>query len=656
MKRQTSLLLIAVALLTIGSCKTAKLNDAIAREERGEYFDAAKIYRKVYAKTKSKDTYMRGSIAFHMAECYRRYGVAQKALNAYNNAIRYEYTDSSSILYSAKMLHRLGKYAEAGKSYNEFLNYVPDSRLARNGIAGCDSAQIWKETPTNCKISKFDIVSTRDGEFSPVIIGDQADQIVFSTSRKGVVGDSTKSPVTGIRNNDFYSIKQDGKGVWMKPEHIDSEINTEYDEGAANLTTDGSMLYYTFCSMEDGIPKTADIYRSMRSGANWGAGERVTIFEDTLSMAAHPAVGTDGYLYFVSDIAGGYGGKDIWRIKIDDIGKSYPENLGVTINTAGDEMFPFFRDDSTLYFSSDGHAGMGGLDIFHATPSESGWTVENMKSPMNSNADDFGIAFEPKKNCGYFCSNRNDSRGSDHIYRFEYPGYTIKLEGWVLDRDEEAIEGASVRIVGKDGTNRKIITRVDGTWQAEAVKGMEYVMLGSAPNHLNQKQTIMIPDIERTETFYVDFYLPSISKPVVIENIFYDFDRATLRPESKEALDEIIAMLEDNPNVTIELSAHTDRKGSETYNLSLSQRRAHSVVNYLINSGIEPDRLTSAGYGKTVPKNVSKYYARQFDFLPEGQTLDEEFISTLNPEQQEIADQINRRTEFRVLTTNYRLF
>ncbi|MDR1372388.1 MAG: OmpA family protein [Dysgonamonadaceae bacterium] len=656
MNRQTLLLLLAIALLSLFSCKTAKLSDAIAKEERGEYFDAAKVYRKVYSKTPSKKTYLRGSIAYHLAECYRKSGATQKALTAYNNALRYEYPDSSSVLFAAKMLHRLGRYKEASKKYQEFLDSVPDNIQALNGLRGCDSAVVWKGAPTRYEIKKFNIVSTRDGDFSPVLLGDKSDMMIYSTSRRGVVGDSLKSSITGIRNNDFYLLKQDEKGVWRKPEHIDSELNTEFDEGSSSVTANGSTLYYTYCGEEEGIPKTADIYRSPRSGAQWGKGERVAIFEDTLKMAAHPAVGMDGYLYFVSDVIGGYGGKDIWRVKIDETGKSYPENLGADINTAGDEMFPYFRDDSTLYFSSDGHLGMGGLDIFRAVPIENGWTVENLKSPINSNADDFGIVFEPKKNRGYFCSNRNDGRGSDHIYQFELPGYTIAIEGWVLDNDEEMIDGASVRIVGKDGSNRKVIAKVDGTWKTEIVKGMEYVMLGSAPEHLNQKQMITIPDEEKSDTFYVDFYLPSISKPVVIENIFYDFDRATLRPESKEALDEIIAMLEDNPNVTIELSAHTDRKGSDEYNQNLSQHRAKSVVDYLISAGIEKDRLTSAGYGKSKPKTVTKYLASQFEYLPYGQILDEEFINTLIPEQQEIADQINRRTEFKVLRTNYRLF
>jgi peptidoglycan-associated lipoprotein len=372
-------------------------------------------------------------------------------------------------------------------------------------------------------------------------------------------------------------------------------------------------------------------------------------------MAAHPAVGPDGYLYFVSDKIGGYGRKDIWRIRIDEIGSASPENLGPEINTPGDEMFPYLRADTVLYFSSDGLPGMGGLDIFKASNNRGRWRVENMKTPINSMGDDFGITFSGIKESGFFSSNRNDNRGADHLYSFDLPGIYVSVEGWVLDRDEEEIEGAGVRIVGKDGTNQRMIVRPNGTYFMEVVPGMEYVMMASAPGFLNQKQTLDVPDEGKSETYYVDFYLPSISKPVVIENIFYDFNKATLRPESKEALEEVVTMLEDNPNVTIELSAHTDRVGSDTYNEPLSQRRAQSVVDYLIRGGIAPDRLVAKGYGKSTPKTVTKSIAEKYDFLPEGQLLDDAFIQTLEPVQQAAADQINRRTEFRVLSTNYRL-
>ncbi|MDR1783762.1 MAG: OmpA family protein [Dysgonamonadaceae bacterium] len=642
-------------LILLSACKSAKLSDAVEKEERGEYYAASQIYRKVYSKTSSKKKYLRGSIAFHLAECYRLTGNTQQALGAYSNAIRYQYEDSSAIFKSAQLLHKLGRYADAKKKYAEFLDSVPDHLLSKNGIEGCDSALVWKASPTKYSVKKEDKFNSRYSEFSPILIGEKFDQMVFTSSRKDTAA-YTKSDVTGFRNNDFYTVKQDEKGQWLKPEKIESEINTEFDEGAGSITPDGSAMYYTYCAEEDGLPRTADIYKSSRSDAKWSAGHKVEIFKDTLSLAAHPAVGVDGYLYFVSDVKGGYGGKDIWRVPLDKVGQTAPENLGPQINTAGDEMFPYMRSDSVLYFSSDGLPGMGGLDIFKATYSDSlGWKAENMKSPINSAGDDFGIVFEGIAEKGFFSSNRNDSRGADHIFSFVYPPVYVYIEGWVLDRDEELIDNAAVRMVGKDGSNQRFIVRADGTYTAELVRGMDYVLMGSAPGYLNQKQTLSVPHSEKSDIFYVDFYLPSISKPVLIENIFYAFNKADLRPESKEALDELVAMMDDNPNITIELSAHTDRIGSDEYNQDLSLRRAQSVVNYLIASGISKDRMTPAGYGKTMPKTVTKNIAEKYDFLKENQVLSPQFISTLQPKEQEIADQINRRTEFMVLRTDYGL-
>ncbi|MDR0427999.1 MAG: OmpA family protein [Dysgonamonadaceae bacterium] len=654
MTRFLSFLTVISTVVWLFSCKSAKLSDAVERHERGEYYEAAQIYRRVYQKTSSKKTHLRGSVAFHTGECFQKVNNPNRALSGYTNAIRYKYIDSTAVLHQAQMNHKLGRYAEAIKQYNAFLEIDPENRLAKNGIKGCESAPEWKKNPTRHKVKKMDKWNSRDGEFSPMFYGSDYDQIIFTSSRKEASGDE-KSPITGVKNNDFFLIRQDEKKQWLKPEAISSGVNTEFDEGTPSFTADGSQMYYTYCASGEDSQYTAEIRVSARSGAQWAAGTKVEIFKDSTHMAAHPAVGADGYLYFVSDIEGGYGGKDIWRISLDGIGSLFPENLGPEINTPGDEMFPYIREDSLLYFSSDGHPGMGGLDIFRARESRGKWLVENMKAPINSQGDDFGITFMGKKESGYFSSNRNDGKGTDHIYSFDLPGTYVYVEGWILDHEENDLPGATVRIVGKDGTNERIFARGDATYFMEVTPGMEYVMMASAPDHLNRKQTLSVPNEQKSETFYVDFYLPPITRPVLIENIFYDFDKATLRPESKEALEELIAMLEDNPNVTIELLAHTDRKGSEEYNLNLSQRRAQSVVDYLIKGGIAPDRLVAKGYGKSTPTTVSKKVAEQFDFLPEGQELNIEFIETLDPIQQAKADQINRRTEFQVLSVTYRL-
>ena len=657
MKRAIPAIILLLLFLCLFSCKTAKLSDAVAKQELGEYYDAAQVFRKVYAKTSGKKRPLRGAIAFNMAECYRKTNQTQRALTGYQNAIRYEYADSTALLYTAMMLHELGRYPAASKQYHAFLEQNPASVLAKNGIVGCDSSIIWKQNPTRYAVKRMDKMNSRQGEFSPMLTGENYDQLFFTSSRKEATGDE-KSGITGSKNNDIFLVKKDEKGGWLPPATIESDVNTEFDEGACSFTADGSTMYYTYCASDPAEYRTAEIYKSARSGAKWNKGQKVEILKDSANMCAHPAVSPNGeYLYFVSDMPGGYGGKDIWRISLEKAGIFYPENLGADINTSGDEMFPYVRDDSTLYFASNGHPGMGGLDLFNASLQKNGsWLVENMKAPINSSADDFGITFAGKEEMGFFSSNRNDARGSDHIYSFELPGTHFYVEGWVIDRDEEVIDNAIVRIVGKNGTNEKITVRKDGTYRYPVKPGTEYVMMGTAQGYLNQKRSLIVPDQETSETFYVDFDLASISKPVLIENIFYDFDKATLRPESQTALNELIELLNDNPNVTIELSAHTDRKGSDAYNQNLSQRRAQSVVNYLISGGIEKERLVPAGYGKTQPKTVGKNITKKYEFLPEEQILTESFIQTLTPAQQEIADQINRRTEFKVLRTNYRLF
>lgn len=639
------------------SCKSAKLSDAEEKQRIGEYYEAAAIYRKVYTKTSPKKRDLRGYIAYRMAECNRLINNTGKATSAYMNAIRYDYPDSTVYLRMGQMLQKTGRYPEAIKNYDIYMENDPSNLLAINGIQGCELAPGWKKNPTRYEVRRMDKFNSRRGEFSPMLAGDKYDQLYFASSRSKDK-DAKVSAITGQNNNNLFLVKQDEKGAWLAPVELEDEVNTEYDEGTPSFSPDGNTMYYTYCAQDPEGPRTAEIYISTRSSAKWGKGTRATIVKDSVTALGHPSISPDGkYLYFVSDAVGGFGGKDIFRARVagNDFGPM--ENLGEEINTPGDEMFPYVRDSVTLYFASNGHPGMGGLDLFKATQDSTGkWKVENLGAPINSMADDFGITFAGKEERGFFCSNRNDARGYDHIYSFERPTITIFIEGIVNDVDEYPIEDATVRIVGKDGLNVKVPVKKDGTYRVELERDIRYVMMASARGYLNQNYELHTGPEEKNETYIVDFFLSPISKPVVIDNIFYDFDKATLRPESKKALDEMIKMLNDNPNVTIELGAHTDRKGTDQYNERLAQRRAQAVVDYLIAGGIEAARLEAKGYGESVPKTINKKMAKQFDFLKEGDVLTEEFILALPPEQQEIADQINRRTEFKVLRTNYNLF
>ena len=645
-------------LLSFCACRTAKLSEAEEKQRIGEYYEAAAIYRKVYTKTSPQKRDLRGYIAFRMAECNRLINNTGKATSGYMNAIRYDYPDSIVYLRLAQMQHKAGAYTEAIKNYDIYSENQPSSQLALNGIQGCELAPGWRKNPTRYEVHRMDKFNSRRAEFSPMLTGEKYDQLYFASSRTKDK-EAKISAITGQNNNNFFLVKQDEKGAWLAPQELEDEVNTEFDEGTPSFSADGNTMYYTYCAQDPEGPRTAEIYISNRSSAKWGKGTRATIVKDSVTALGHPSISPDGkYLYYVSDAVGGFGGKDIFRSKVLGNNSFGPmENLGEAINTAGDELFPYCRDSVTLYFASNGHPGMGGLDLFKATQDSTGhWKVENMGAPINSMGDDFGITFAGQAEKGFFSSNRNDARGYDHLYSFELPTITIAIEGLVNDVDEYPIEGATVRIVGKDGLNVKVPVKKDGSYRVELERDIRYVMMASARGYLNQNYELHTGPEEKNETYIVDFFLSPISKSVVIENIFYDFDKATLRPESKKALDELIKMLNDNPNVTIELGAHTDRKGTDQYNERLAGRRAQSVVDYLIAGGIKADRLEAKGYGESVPKTINKKMAKQYDFLNEGDVLTEEFILNLTPEQQEIADQINRRTEFKVLRTNYNLF
>lgn len=648
------LLLTAVA----AGCRTPKLSEADAQFQRGEYYDASVTYKKVYNKLRKKEERpQRGEVAFKMGRCYRLLNMSARASAAFQNALRYEYPDSTTHFMLAQALHADGKYAAALRSYDKYLEFYPDDSLAINCAEGCRTAQEIRARGSRYVVKQAKLFNSRRADFCPMYLGADCDQIYYTSTTEKATGDK-KSEITGMKNADVFFSKKNEKGEWERPEPVEGELNTEFDEGIVAFSPDAQTMYLTKARRELNAPTSVEIYTSTRSDAKWSAPVKFEITADTLSTFGHPAVSPDGeYLYFVSDMPGGYGGKDIWRISLKERQGSLV-NLGPDINTEGNDDFPYVRSDGSLYFSSDGHPGMGGLDIFRATavgnPADLRWKVENMGFPINSAGDDFGITFG-KGEDGFFSSNRGDARGYDHIYSFEYDPVRITIEGLVMDKDEEPVKNAIIRIVGNDGSNQKEVARDDGSFSFALQRGVKYVMLAGAKGYLNQKQEFASDSTMEDANYWVEFILPSISKPSVVENIFYDYDKADLRPESKTALNELIAVLHDNPNVTIEMASHTDRWGSDAYNINLSERRAKSVVDYLVENGISRDRLQPHGYGKSRPKTVTKRIARLYPQFKEGDILTEEFIKTLPEEDQQAADQINRRTEFSVLSLTYNM-
>jgi len=647
--------------LVLGSCGA---DQAVKKGDKfwavGEYYDAAEQYRKAYAQTPTKERATRGQRAMKLAECYRRLNQTNKAINAYKNVVRYKQTDSLTYLYLGQLYMRNGNYKEAAKAFavaGDSLRVLGDSlhlQLAKVGLESAQKAPAWKKEGSAYTVKRMDLFNSRRDDYSPMLAGDADDQLYFTSTRNQAQGDELNG-ITGTKSADIFYAQKDEKGKWGKPQAIASELNSAFDEGACCFSPDGKTMYLTQCQTDPNYPRYARIMVSRRSDAAWSKPQELVISKDTLCSFAHPAVSPDGqWLYYVSDMSGGMGGLDIWRcrlLKDNEVGVI--ENLGASINTPGDEMFPTFRPNGDFYFSSNGHPGLGGLDVYFTTD---GRKINHPGYPLNSQGDDFGMTFEGKLNQGFFCSNRGDLRGFDHIYSFYNPEIVQTIKGWVYEQDGYELPAAQVYMVGNDGTNLKLSVRSDGSFVQEIKPDVDYVLLGTCKGYLNHQQQIRVQPAKASQEYVLQFPLANISAPVLIENIFYDFNKATLRPESKTALDQLVVLLNQNPNVTIELSAHTDCRGSDAYNERLSQQRAESVVAYLIAHGIAADRLTPKGYGESMPKRIKPRVAEKYPFLKEGDVLTEEMINALPEEQQEQCHQMNRRTEFKVLRTTYGMF
>ena len=648
---------LAVALM-LHSCAA---DNAMRKGEKflaiGEYHDAAEQFKKAYTKTPTKERQLRGQRALKMAHCYRHISSTQKAISAYRNALRYNVASLDDRLDYARLLLKNGEYKRALTEFELLNDSMPNNVLVRNGLLSAKMAPKWKEQGSDYTVKKMTEFNSRRADYCPVLAGDQWDRLYFSSTRNDALGDEL-SGITGAKPGDIFFSDKDDKGKWSKPQTIESGLNTEYDEGACCLSPDGSTMYLTQCLSDASYPRFAQIVTAQRSDASWGKTTPLLITNDTLSAYAHPAVSPDGeWLYFVSDMPGGKGGLDIWRMRLTANGPVGVENLGEPINTPGDEMFPTFRPNGDFYFSSDGHPGFGGLDIFIATVGEDGkYHLSHPGYPLNSQGDDFGMTFQGQLNQGFFSSNRGDGRGWDHIYSFYNPEIVQTIRGWIYEQDGYELTAGEARIVGTDGTNLRLGVRGDGSFEYVVKPGVDYIILAMCDGFLNHKEEIHVDSVKESKVYDLQFPLASISAPVLIDNIFYAFDKATLLPESKNALDSLILMLNENPNITIELSAHTDYRGAEDYNKKLSQKRAESVVKYLINHGIAADRLTAVGYGEEKPKTIRRKVAERYPWLKENDVLTEEFILKLKPEQQETANALNRRTEFKVLRTTYNMF
>ena len=655
MKRLLLLIILLVVVSSLeGTAQKRKAERAYSSFSAGEYFDAIDQFKDAYSKTKKADKESRTELVFMIAECYRLSNDPKNAETWYKLAVKSSYSKPDAQFWLAESLKKNGKYPLAIDEFKRYKQVAPSDARADQEIRACELSVEWLRNPESYKIEELKDINSKESDFSPAYGRNDFGMIYFTSSRDAAAGNKTHG-ATGQRFTDIFESRIDKKSKWSTPVPV-GVINSEAEDGTPSFSADYEELYFTRCEAGKREKKGCIIMYSKKTGDKWSDPKNIGILPDSL-IAAHPSISHDGStLYFVSNIAGGFGKKDIWKVTRSGGGAwSKPVNLGPDINTPGDELFPYIREDGTLYFSSDGQIGMGGLDIFKAKPQPDGsWIVQNMKPPINSFADDFGIAFEGMNERGIFSSTRK-GKGNDELYSFELPPLKFNVTGLVKDeKTGTAIPSSLVQLIASDGSNLQAETGNSGDFKFALKADVDYIFLASKRGYLNGKEKETTKGQEKSREFMVTILLTAFDKPIELPNILYDFGKWDLRPESMVSLDKLVETLLDNPNVTIELMSHTDSRDTEEYNQNLSQKRAQVVVQYLIDKGIEPGRLLAKGYGESTPKVVDPNIAAQNSFLKAGTTLTEQYINSLaNDEQKEIAHQINRRTEFKVLRTDY---
>ncbi len=646
-----ALLAIFILIAPAEAQKKAKDARAQAAFDAGEYYEAIDLYKDAYNKV---DREQKTAIFFKVGECYRIIGDAKAASLWYSKALREDYQDPIIFLRHGQMLLVNEKYTEAEDEFKKYRDLVPDDPRGEIGFESCQAAIVWTQNPTGYIIENMKVFNSRERDFSPAFVNESHTEVFLTSTRDEASGDETHG-ATGQSFADMFSTSIDRKGKWSVPVPVEN-LNSEFEDGTPNISSDFTKLYYTRCKKEKSQQLGCQVFESRSDGEGWQ--EATVVFEtlgDSISTA-HPAISPDdNTLYFVSDMPGGIGENDIWKVTLEDGSWGEPENLGEEINTPGNDLYPYVHPDGTLYFSSDSRVGLGGLDIYKARIDETGsWMVENMRPPINSPDDDFGIVFEGDLERGFFSSSRK-GRGNDEIFSFVLPPLIFAVNGVVKDeRTDQVLPGSKVKSVGSDGITVESTTGEDGTFRFMLKTATDYVFIASFEGYLNGKERESTRGLDQSRDFDVTIYLASTKRAIELPNIFYDFAKWDLRPESMVSLDNLVETLNDNPNVTIELMSHTDSRGTPADNLELSQKRAQSVVDYLISKGIAADRLQAKGYGESQPKVVDEKLVATQDYLEVDDVLTEAFINQLgSPELEERAHQVNRRTEFKVLTTDY---
>ncbi len=642
--------------------QSRRLERAERAFELQQYHEAIDLYRRVIDRLDRGEREKSAELSFKVALCYRYTNNHRMAESWFRRAIRADYPDPVALLYMAQAKMQNEKYDEARETFKSYIELEPDDWRGHQGLASIELAMKLKEQPLDYEVEAVRLFNSPADDMTPAFGDHRGTTLIYASSRDDAMG-REEDPWTGNKHSSFFVSYQDRAGNWDRPNLLDEgPVNTEYNEGAPSINASATVMYFTRCTRAEGVSMGCRIFRATREGPDWANPQEVSLTEDSLITVGHPAISPDELeLYFVSDRPGGVGEKDIWvarrQTTNDEFGR--PENLGETINTKGNEMFPYVHEDGTLYFASDGHPGMGGLDIFRSVYTSDGWSEpENLGPPFNSAADDFGIVFKPGREEGFFTSNRG-RRGIYDIYSFYQAPVEFIISGVVLDDSTQTtVPRANVQLVGSDGTLLQIESEADGSFVFDETvlrENTDYEILVNKTGYFSGRATESTRGYERSHEFEVEISIAPIPVTAIeLPEILYEFDSWELQTQFKDSLNGLVQTLQDNPHIVIELASHTDSRGTHEYNDTLSLRRAQEVVEYLVEQGIEPERIEAAGYGKREPRVLDRDLERNGYFFEEGTELTEEFIESLETEEkQEVAHEMNRRTEFRVLREDY---
>ena len=648
----------AFALIALpGLAQNDMTADADAAFDRGGYFEAAKDYQVAYAKLKG-NLEEKGRVCFRIGECYRLSRALPAAEEWYKRAVDLKWAADNPEVFKNYGLVFMGQgdFDDAVEQFQKYKSNGGDGELADTFIQSCNNAaESLIVGESRFVVEPLVMVNSPNFDFAMSFADKRGEEVIFASSRSSSAG-SGEDPITGESYMDLFMAEVDRKNKWSIPEPLGNTINSPSNEGGVVLNSDYKTLYFTRCLVDKDNNFPCDIYVSQKVGSRWGAAEEMGILDreagDDSSQVGQPALTPDDqFMVFVSDMEGGQGGRDLWYIQYNDASGEWgsPENMGPGINSSSDEFFPHIRKNGDLYFASDRPGGMGGLDILKATWKGDGMnfeTPEFMEYPINTASDDFALVYHPKEEKGYLSSDRPESKGKDDIFAFSMPPLEFDYVPYVYDYDTGMpIVGAKVTVTSSDGASVSANTdseggAEDGEWEvgAESTYSVDISMEG----YISAGDQFSTIGLSKSTNFIKEYLLREVvtNEDYPMPLVQYEFAKADLivneAVNSKDSLDYLVDLLERNPTFVISLEAHTDTRGGVKANDLLSQQRAETCVNYLVERGIEKARLQPLGRGESMPL-----------------ISDAEIAALATEEEREAAHQMNRRTVFRITSFDY---